>query len=538
MRLKSVPYADGIKKGTQVKFGGLNRSIGASDGELADMRNLTGDHFPVLSPRSKRSLLDIPGNVTALYSREKLCWVSDNGFYYDNELKGMLSPGEKEIASLGDFIVIMPDKAYFNAYKDEFGSMETMWSGDSIRFENGTIFGVSASANTIRVEGVDWDGFFKAGDAVSIEGASTRSENNKTVIIREIDGDRLHFSEWAFKLAGNNGTTAYTETGELSIKRTVPDLKYMCENENRLWGCDGKEIYASSPGDIFNFNVFDGTDMDSYAVDVGSPGIFTGCTSFLGFPMFFKENVIYQVYGTLPSNFQVMSSSTQGVKAGCNRSLAISNEILFYLSDTGVVAYHGGTPHPIGLAFATERFADAAAGSDGLKYFISMREQGSPAWKLYVYDALRNMWHIEDDTQATHFTRFEGKLYYLNSSGEVWCVRDDEGATESDIEWSAEFADIVDNDPNRKGLVKLQVRLMLEPDAEVTIYMKYDSDTKWQKVFNRKTMVKRSCYIPIIPRRADHYRIKFEGVGHCEIHSLVRERYIGSELTNEGGNNE
>lgn len=48
MKLPSIVYQDGIRKGTQVKFGGLNHNLGAGDGELWDMRNLTSDYYPCL----------------------------------------------------------------------------------------------------------------------------------------------------------------------------------------------------------------------------------------------------------------------------------------------------------------------------------------------------------------------------------------------------------------------------------------------------------------------------------------------------------
>ncbi|CAN4034983.1 hypothetical protein PKCEKB_PKCEKB_19180, partial [Dysosmobacter welbionis] len=99
-------------------------------------------------------------------------------------------------------------------------------------------------------EGVDWADYFKAGDAVTIAGCTKHPENNKTPVIREIDGDKLYFYEYIFTLDGEDGVTPYTETGELSVSRTVPDLLFVCENENRLWGCDKTTIYASKLGDI------------------------------------------------------------------------------------------------------------------------------------------------------------------------------------------------------------------------------------------------------------------------------------------------
>lgn len=137
--------------------------------------------------------------------------------------------------------------------------------------------------------------------------------------------------------------TPYTETGTLSVRRTVPDLLYVCENENRLWGCDKTTIYASKLGDIFNWNVYDGLDTDSYSVDTGSAGSFTACVSYLGYPIFFKEEHIYKVYGSIPSNFEIMGSATLGVAEGSAGSLAVAGEILFSpLPGAGVMAYSGG----------------------------------------------------------------------------------------------------------------------------------------------------------------------------------------------------
>jgi len=552
MRLRPVPYSDGITKSVQIKFGGLNRGIGAADGELADMRNLTSDHYPVLASRARRGQLDLVGyygpggsgspapDVTALYAHEKLCWVDGTGFYYDGVKKGNVSRGDKALVSLGVYIVIFPDKVYYDTLDDVFGKLESVWSGNRLTFSDGLLYGEDADANTLSATGVVWSDYFKVGDAVSIEGVTQFPENNKTAVIREIDGDKLRFSEWVFRL----DSATLTETGSLTVGRKVPDLLFMCENENRIWGCDGTTIYTSVPGDIFNFNVFDGTDMDAWAWDVGSPGPFTACVSFLGFPMFFKEEVIYQVYGTLPSNFQVVSSATMGVAQGCERSLAISNETLYYLSRSGVVAYAGGIPQPIGMAFATERFGDAAAGGDGLKYYISMRKLGTDDdWKLYVFDSLRNMWHIEDDTHATHFVFWRGNLYFLKKSGEIWCMMlrgaeaPEHMATEPAVGWSAEFADIADMSPNRTGIVKLQVRVRLEPGASGDIYLKFDAEDEWRRVHGAiEPKVKRSYYLPIVPRRVDHFRLRLVGTGGCEIYSLVRERYVGSELVNVPGN--
>ncbi|MCL1819424.1 MAG: hypothetical protein FWG36_02065 [Oscillospiraceae bacterium] len=579
MKLSSVKYADGITKGKQTKFGGLNHNLGAGDGELWDMRNMTSDHYPLLASRAPRMLYKTLENPNGLFSWKELCWVDGTGFYYGGELKGAVTAGEKTFAALGVYIVILPDKAYYNTLDGKFGSLESVWEGTSLTFTNGLLFDEDAEANTLRAAGVKWEDYFQAGDAVTIAGAAQRPENNKTSVIREIDGDKLYFYEYVFRLNGASGTTPITETGSLSVSRTMPDLLYICENENRLWGCAGSTIYSSKLGDIFNWNVFDGLDTDSYAADVGSAGIFTACVSFLGHPVFFKEENIYKVYGSFPSNFEVMGSASLGVAEGSSRSLAISSEMLFYLSRAGVMVYSGGIPQPVGGALGLERFSGAVGGSDGLKYYISMavvgdavlsvpqttgdgetRADNDRPYKLYVYDPQKRTWHTEDETNVKYFARSGGNLYFLNDEGEIWATKhppsvdgtlftkegtaplNGDGVTrdaedsvpykdEGAVNWWAEFADFTDNDSNKKGISKIQIRMELDAGAKAEIFMKFDSRGRWEsvaKISNRKG--KKSYYLPIVPRRADHYRLKIQGVGGCRVYSLVREYYSGSEL--------
>ena len=198
MKLPSVLYADGIKKGQQVKFGGLNHNLGADDGELWDMRNLTSDYFPLLATRAQRRLYRTLERAGGLYCWEKLCWVDGTGFYYDGERKGTVTAGQKTFAALGAYIVIFPDKAWYNTLTGEFGSLEASWSGGSLTFTNGKLYEEAAEANCIQAGGVNWADYFKAGDAVTISGCTKHPENNKTPIIREIDGDKLYFYEYIF----------------------------------------------------------------------------------------------------------------------------------------------------------------------------------------------------------------------------------------------------------------------------------------------------------------------------------------------------
>ena len=524
--LPSMVYADGIRKHTQVKFGGYNHNLYAQDGDLWDMQNMSSDLYPLLSPRRPRYLVGKLTKPNGFYAKDGMYWVDGTGFYADGVLIGTVSDTEKRFAALGDYIIILPDKSYYNSRTGEFGSLTSTWSG-AVKIQNGTYAGESAEANTIYAAGVNWSDYFRVGDAVAITGCKAHPGNNKTPIVREIDGSYLRFYENTFVIATGGDTESVT------ILRDIPDMDFICENENRLWGCKGDTVYGSKLGDPFNFNVFDGVATDSFAVDVGSAGDFTGCVSFLGYPCFFKEEHIYKMYGDKPSNFQLMASASLGVEVGSDRSFAIAGEVLFYLSRVGIVAYSGGIPQSIAAPFGAERYKNAVAGSDGVKYYVSM--QGTDgAYTLFVFDAEKNLWHKEDATRVVGFG-WAGELYFLDGEGNLWVNGNAReipagASAEAAVQSVAEFGDFVEGDPNKKGVSKLQVRCELDAGASLTILAQFDSDGVWQEVKTLTTTVKRSFYLPIIPRRGDHFRIKLIGNGGWRLYSLTRESYSGSEM--------
>ncbi len=525
-KLPKMRNEDSIRKNQLVTFGGYNHTLGAGDGEIWDMTNMTSDFHPLLASRPPRYKVAELSKPNGFYAHDGLFWVDGTELYVDGKKVGNVSDSEKQFACLGSYIVIMPDKLVFNRTTGEFKNMEASWTG-SVKIQDGTYAEEEAKANTIYAQGANWSSLFNVGDAVTIEGCTKHEANNYTPIIREIDGDYLRFYENTFVIDEGGD-----QEPSVTIKRTMPDMDFLVENENRLWGCKEDTIYASKLGDPFNWNVFDGLATDSFAVNVGSPGDFTAAFSYLGYPVFFKEEYIYKVYGSKPSNFQVMSSASLGVEKGSHKSLAIAGEILFYLSRVGIVAYSGGIPQNISRELGTRRFKNAVAGSNGVKYFVSMQD-GSGQWHLFVYDTENKMWHREDDTRTVGWG-WNRELYYMTAGGEIWVtgnIRDVPGgaAREPNVRSMAEFADFVEASPNKKGTSKIQLRMELEEGAAVTVHVQFDSDGEWHQVETLVTTKKRSFQIPILPRRSDHFRLRFTGVGQWRLYSLVRESYTGSE---------
>lgn len=537
MQLPSMKYAEKYGKGTQIRFRGLKHRLGAGDGEIWDMQNMTGDYYPLLATRNKRRKYRTLTEPGGLFCLDGLCWVEQGRFYYKGEEKGQLSPGLKRFAAIGSTIVILPDKCYYDIKTDVFGSLESEWTGNTLTFGNGKLYGENADANMIYYPDVSWSDYFREGDAVAISGCTLVPGNNQTAIIRQIDGDRLYFYENIFTLPENQ---EYTEVGQLRIGRDVPDLQYLCENENRLWGCTEDTIYACKLGDIFNWSVFDGLSGDSWAVESGSAGKLTGCIAYRGYPTYFKEEHVYKIYGTLPSNFEMMGSASLGLMEGSADSLAIAGETLFYLGRNGILAYTGGIPQSVSRDFGALKFRNAVGGSDGLKYYVSMQGEDNEYW-LYVYDTQTGYWHKEDKIRITHFASWQGCLYMLSDKGEIWALGDPQGvqtAEEADFPWFVEFGDFTEQDPNKKTVGRLQLRLELEEGATARVWIQYDSSEDWIAAGDEMTAdIKRSYTLPLVPRRCDHCRIKITGTGEARIHSLAREFYVGSELKSRPGRN-
>ncbi len=324
----------------------------------------------------------------------------------------------------------------------------------------------------------------------------------------------------------------YTESGTITVARTVPELDFVFEHGNRLMGCKGDNIYISAAGDMFNWNLFDGTAADSFATETGTPGQFTGAISYYGYPRFFKEDYIFTLFGDYPAEYALQKYEAHGVMEGSERSLAVVNGRLFYLSRFGPQLYTGSVPSRIADAFGTERYKNGIGGSDGLKYYLSMeREDGTD--HLFVYDTEKGLWMREDDLRARYMVRATD-LWCLDEMGYMTILGratepPEDAQEELPPEWFAEFGDIAEESPDRKLVNKLQLRLEMEEGASMTVKMLFESGDAWVTMGEIAAGKKRSVTLPVIPRRLDHFRLRIEGVGFCRISSITRQYAAASE---------
>ena len=510
-----LPYLQEVQSASKkysVLFRGLNYGEGTQDGEFADTYNLSTDKYPCITQRSQRIRAGQYALPSTLHAKGKLLVIDGADVLYGDVKVGEVTIGKKQTATIGNYIVIFPDKKYYKVPTEddqdgEFGSMEEIYKATGLSFK----------ASTISKEGANFP--FREGDAVTITGCSNNG-NNKTaeIIIRAVSDDELTFDDNAF--------TEATEEGEVTISRTVPDLDFICESNYRLWGTHGNTIYSSKFSDPLNFKVFDGLANDSYAIEVGSEGEFTGCIPYSSHICFFKENTLHKLYGSKPSNFQITTVNVYGVQSGSEGSMQIVNEQLLYKGVGGVYAYTGGVPELISEKFGTKRYSNAVACCDGEIYYISMKQ--GEEWSLFSYDVLNNIWLREDETQAVDMAFYDGKVYFLDARGGLYYI--DKTADRSDIEWGATFCTMHETMNERKGYSKFHLRMDMSAGAWLAVDIKTDNDTQWQQIYTTHNAKAKTVSIPIIPTRCDSIDIRLRGKGKCTIKAFIREFTVGSDV--------
>lgn len=590
-RLPMIAGASGQRLTTDV-FAGYNHNLKIADGEFYETKNLTTAEFPMLANRHKRGTLGLAfSKLQAIIAKEDLYYV-DNGSLYERNrpdtplLTGLQTAKETQLVGMGAYICIFPDKKYYNTMdSSDKGSMEATYSYTGrvsyhMCHQDGEIYDSVTKSATEPDEpenGNVWidtvDGSVKVWSAYSstwsvIETVYTRvdflgSMGGVTADFHENDGveiegmyfEDLNGSKILYAVGGRDASgsdpgegdyivlvgiqeQAYTdENANITISRTVPDMDFVCEAQNRLWGCfynnipgvgNVNELYCCALGDFKNWSQFLGVSTDSWRASIGSDGPWTGAINYLGSPCFFKENRIHQVGVSSVGAHQVSDLPARGVQQGSHKSLAIVNETLYYKTRSGVVAWQGGIPADVGAALGDVRYYEAAAGVFGQRYYVSMRD-GANTWNLFVFDVKNGLWMREDNLHAEGWAAWGDELYCM-SQNSVITINGTEGTPESNVQWSAETGVQYYELTDHKYVSRYNLRLKMERGARVRLYVEYDSSGKWEPSGEVRVQRLDSFVLPVRPRRCDHMRLKIVGEGEVRIFSIARVLERGSDM--------
>lgn len=560
-------------------FKGYNHNLRIGDGEFYDMRNLTSTYYPVLSPRAKRGTYLTTENPLGMIAKDSLCYVDGSKFIInEHPIEMGLNDDPKQLISMGAYVIILPDKKYINTldYTDK-GDIEAefittndvtfslckldgsdyenisniepenpenmdLWLDTSStphslkQYSETSKAWVTIATTYIKISSPNIGTAFKQYDGVTISGikAEALQDLNANMVLWECKED------YVVVIGLLDAVTMQTVAeGAITISRKMPNMDFVMESENRLWGCrygtsiNGavvNEIYACKLGDFKNWNCFMQISTDSFVASCGTDGQFTGAIAHMGYPLFFKENCVHKVYGNYPSNFQIQTTACRGVQKGCSNSLAIVNEVLYYKSRNAVCAYDGSLPIEISAALGDVAYSDAVACSYGNKYYISMKDT-SDEYSLFVYDTSKGLWHKEDGLAVKHFCSCRNELYYIEKDSSVIRTMFGSGTTDTNpTDWMAETGVIGMYTPDKKYVSRLNVRMALDVGTNIYFYAQYDSFGEWEHLGTMKGTSLRSFTVPIRPKRCDHFRVRIVGEGDAKIYSIVKTLEQGSDV--------
>lgn len=572
MKRPQLPYRS-VERSMIDTFRGYNHNLRIGDGEAWEMQNMTSDLYPVLSPRKKRGVYRQVPAIGGIIAKEKLCYTDGSAFVMGDDRYEMgLTEGEKTLVSMGAFVIILPDRKYINtAQPEDRGDIENQTvtvgeatftmsnvsgeviegatSGDTApanpgngdywidtseethslkRWSATSSQWVSIATTYVRIDAQGIGKGFQEHDGVTISGITIDSltDLNGTMALWAAEDDYIVVIGFLDK--------AQSQSTPITISRRMPEMDFVTESGNRLWGCRYgmnaagefvNEIYCSKLGDFRNWNSFLQLSTDSYIVSLGTDGPFTGAITHMGYPIFFKENCFHKVYGSIPANFQVQTTACRGVQQGSHKSLAIVNEILYYKAGTAVCAYDGSLPTEISYCLGNVHYSNAVAGTHGNKYYVSMMDLDG-GWHLFVWDTAKKLWHREDSFHAMAFASHKNQLYGVDEHGGVWTMLS--GNDEQKLTWVWDTGEIGLNLPDMKYINHLTIRMSLESGTEVRLFAKYNQSDEWQPLYALRSSELKSFDIPIKPRRCDYMQLRISGDGPAKVYSITKSIMQGS----------
>ena len=525
---------------------GVNYTENVTDGDLAACENLSARKWPCLATRPRRVRQAAPGSTVALYEWNgrveiragepyvveedgETKTVIPTALYYRGSKVDDLEPAEtaeKQFAAINTKLVIWPDKVYLdleNPANPKIVEMEVSRTATKLSFTEHTVTVTGAGNLTL---------YFKIGDGVEISGLTgDLAENNRALRIKDLTSGSITIDGTFYRT-----DEVYEQTGTFKLERKIPDMDFICESGNRLWGCSNKTrtIYSSVLGDPTNFFVYDGLSTDGYALPVATDGDFTGCCRLSSSLLFWKEQRLHKLIGSYPAEYVMYTYELEGLRAGCHKSMQILNDVLFYVGLHGVFTYAGGNPSDISRAFGDHVLTEAAAGNDGERYFLSCKENGKAAF--YVYSTAEGIWLREDGVLCRDFIREGADVAFLKADGSIWKTEGnpdtDAGETaEEEIDWSLTFTPFREVTGGRNSRAVLEgrkrySRLLIRAEVPLGAWLEAKVSCDGGRTESVGRIVGKDedvSQLWIRPNRCDKFEVTLRGHGPCVIRNVLRE---------------
>lgn len=447
------------------EFLGVNLGCRIADGEFSDMSNMTNDYYPALGNRKKRAVLGQLTKPQGILGGKYFTYVNDDKLYRDEVFVCNLdSLGiERQLVSMGAYIIVFPDGIMYNTYDGttdridccktssanptfnlckldgtNYDSTNTVTSNTAPTDKTKYWIDTSAEPVVIKMYSTntsEWVSIPTTYVKISAEGIGQGFSSYDAATISGVDSTAPVYNNWNingsniiydagkdFIVVAGLIDKVFTNSKPITIERKAPAMDFVCELNNRLYGCSSQkhEVYACKLGDPKNWSFYGGLDSDSYAATVGTQSDFTGAISYNGAVYFFKDDGYHRIYGTKPSNFEVVWKPCRGVQGGSEKSLVIFNDYLVWKSREGIILFDGST-NLVSDKLGPEPLYDAVAGSYRNKLYVSMRDNDYK-YRNYVYDLVKKTWCIEDGYRYQYIGYANGGMYAIDDKNIVYVI--------------------------------------------------------------------------------------------------------------------
>lgn len=444
---------------------------------------------------------------------------------------------------------LVPAAYYFTVTEDlPRARYRLLWTRDVSGTETVTTLGYIEPFNRKIRAG---EQIFVVGDVTTRSGETYIDTTNGAAYV--YDPETMTLEQLEF-MTGSYGTETIqmsiilpsAENEDVTISREIPDLAFICEHENRLWGVSNEEtdtifnpvtgeynevksrvIFASALGKPMNIYEYKGLATDAYAVAVSGNGDFTAICSYNGAILAWKEDLLIKITGSYPAEYYMRTYKYEGVMAESHKSLQIINEVLYYLSPAGVMAYSGTAPQLIGEKLGLKKLANAVAGRGRTHYYISAQMEDL-TWKTMVYDIVHGIWSAEETDPICSMTRI-GNYCYAVIQGMIYRLEETEATEE--IEWYAELACMDEGTLQHKRYTQITIEAELETGATIQLQYKDEQDNAWQTARLAWSLVnnERVRRYVLDTKRAARLYLRLSGTGKCKLYALEREYSLEAE---------
>lgn len=457
----------------------------------------------------QESVIRVP-NINTPYSNENVFDVTITTYGWTDPLSNVISPGQKISFKGSEWNI--ESNFTVSTVGDNYLTVNEMFVGEVIS-KSAAMYIYAYSNPMLRGIAANLSQHFKVGDTVFVTGSR---KNNISFTIVEIDGNSFIAKSEIF---------TDEERSVITVERRIPDLDFICESNNRIYGCSNKDrtVHASALGDPTNFFTLNETSDDSFVVPIGSEGEFTACTRYGSDVLFWKEEKLHKLIGSFPAEYALYSYDIEGVQKGSEKSLCIVNEALYYKGVRGIYRYAGDVPSLISDNFGNKAYTEAVGGSDGNKYYISMFD-GDKAY-TYSYLIKYGIWMLEDKLRYTHFAR-RGRELYGTEGGNLYLMRG--GEVSEDAMWAVQFCPMYETMQGRKTYSRLLLRVSIPEKSYMGVEIRTDGG-KWLSCGHIVGQNERVVPIKIPINKCDKFEFRVFGKGNCKVLGIIREFFVGGE---------